>query len=205
MGLVCPELTEDHTDMPLSVPVTPSLIAAEDALIAHLRQHAELLRSAHAATREWRYPSQFHLLLDLGRRFAPVPRPADLVGMPDRRCYSNAAQYALEHEDEGVVYAEGFAQTHEGLDFYLPHAWVALPDGTALDPTWDDQPGRAYVGVPVADRRLWPFDGGGLFQDFDRTLPLLRDGIPREALAELGRPMDPSNREARPGATDPSA
>ncbi|MFJ3780069.1 hypothetical protein ACIPX0_51275 [Streptomyces sp. NPDC090075] len=109
--------------------------------------------------------------------------------MPHQFCYSNAARYALAHRDEGVVYAEGFALTHAGLDVYLPHAWIVRPDGTVLDPTWGDAPGRAYVGIPVADSRLWPVDSGGLLQDFDRTLLLLRNGFPRHALADLGRPL----------------
>ncbi|MEU9599324.1 hypothetical protein AB0E06_21255 [Streptomyces sp. NPDC048109] len=166
-----------------------SLVGAEDDLINHVRQHAELSEAAYLAPESWTYRSQFHILLALGRRFTPTPSPDDLIGMPDRLCYGNAARYALSHRDEGVVYAEGFALTHAGLDFYLPHAWVVHPDGTALDPTWDDAPGRAYVGIPIADSRLWPDDGRGLLHDFDRTLPLLRDGFPRRALADLGRPL----------------
>ncbi|MFF7476998.1 hypothetical protein [Streptomyces sp. NPDC008092] len=166
-----------------------SFMAAEDRLIDHVRQHAELYTSAHRVHANWCHPSQFHLLLDLGRRFIPAPSPDDLIGMPDGACYSNAAMYARTHRGEGVVYAEGFALTPAGLDVYLPHAWVVRPDGTVLDPTWDDAPGRAYVGIPVADPRLWPVDGGSLLQDFHRTLPLLRDGFPPDALADLGRPL----------------
>lgn len=166
-----------------------SLVGAEDDLINHVRQHAELSEAAYLAPESWTYRSQFHILLALGRRFTPTPSPDDLIGMPDRLCYGNAARYALSHRDEGVVYAEGFALTHAGLDFYLPHAWVVRPDGTVLDPTWDDAPGRAYVGIPIADSSLWPDDGGGLLNDIDRTLPLLRDGISRHALADLGRPL----------------
>ncbi|MFK0157927.1 hypothetical protein ACIQVK_38400 [Streptomyces sp. NPDC090493] len=168
---------------------TKSFMAAEDRLIDHLRQHAELYTSTQPVHASWSHPSQFHLLLALGRRFTPVPSPDDLIGMPDRFCYSNAAHYALTHGDEGVVYAEGFALAHAGLEVYLPHAWVVRPDGTVLDPTWDNAPGGAYVGIPVADSRLWPLEGGGLLQDFDRTLPLLRDGFPPDALADLGRPL----------------
>ncbi|MEV5842247.1 hypothetical protein AB0M32_09760 [Streptomyces sp. NPDC051985] len=172
-----------------SAPHTSSLVLAEDRLIDHLRQHAALSEAAHRTPEDWTYRSQFHLLLTLSRRFTPTPSPDDLVKMPDRFCYSNAARYALAHRDEGVVYAEGFALTHAGLDVYLPHAWIVRSDGTVLDPTWDDAPGRAYVGIPVADSRLWPVDSGGLLQDFDRTLPLLRNGFPRHALADLGRPL----------------
>ncbi|WP_416963450.1 hypothetical protein [Streptomyces sp. Agncl-13] len=172
-----------------SAPQTASLIAAEDGLIDHIRQHAELSETAHRKPENWRYPSQFHLLLTMGRRFTPTSSPGSLIKMPDRLCYSNAARYALAHRDEGLVYAEGFALTHAEFDVYLPHAWIVRPDGTVLDPTWDDAPGRAYVGIPIADSRLWPVDGGGLLQDFGRALPLLRDGFPRNTLADLGRPL----------------
>ncbi|NGO66991.1 hypothetical protein [Streptomyces boncukensis] len=166
-----------------------SLIAAEDGLIDYIRQHFRLSEDAHRIPENWSYRSQFHLLLALGRRFTHVPSPDGPTNMPNRLCYSNAARYARDHCDEGVVYAEGFALPRAGLDVYLPHAWVVRSDGTALDPTWDDAPGRAYVGIPVADSRLWPVEGGGLLQDFDRTLPLLRDGFPQNALADLGRPL----------------
>ncbi|MDT0318542.1 hypothetical protein [Streptomyces millisiae] len=168
---------------------TASLIVAEDGLIDHIRQHAGLSEAAYRIPEDWRYRSPFHLLLAFGRRFTHTPSPEGLIGMPARLCYSNAARYALAHRSEGLVYAEGFALTHAELNFYLPHAWVVRPDGTVLDPTWDDAPGRAYVGIPIADSRLWPVAGGGLLQDFDRTLPLLRNGFPPNALADLGRPL----------------
>ncbi|WP_327416406.1 hypothetical protein [Streptomyces sp. NBC_01233] len=174
---------------------TASLSAAEDGLIDYIRQFAELSQDAYHIPASWSYRSQFHLLLALGRRFTPATSLDNLVGMPDRLCYSNAARYARAHRDEGVVYAEGFALTHAGLDVYLPHAWIVRPDGTVLDPTWDDAPGRAYVGIPVANSRLWPVEGGGLLQDFDRTLPLLRDGFPHNALADLGRPLTASGSQ----------
>ncbi|MGW0926610.1 hypothetical protein ACWD3J_47595 [Streptomyces sp. NPDC002755] len=183
------EVIGERRSMTNSTPQAASLIVAEDGLIDHIPQHAELFEAAYRTPEGLRYRSQFHLLLALGRRFTAVPSPEGLIGMPDRLCYSNAAHYALAHRDEGLVYAEGFALTHREGTFYLPHAWIVRPDGTVLDPGWDDAPGRAYVGIPVADSRLWPVDGGSLLQDFDRTLPLLRDGIPRSALADLGRPL----------------
>ncbi|MFE1343701.1 hypothetical protein [Streptomyces sp. NPDC058757] len=171
---------------------TASVIAAEDGLIGHIRQLAEIVSKASRVPEGWSYQNPYQLLMTLGRRFTPVASPDDLIGMPARLCYSNSARYAQAHRDEGVVYAEGFSLTHAGIDVYLPHAWVVRPDGTVLDPTWHDAPGRAYVGIPVKDFRLWPFEGGGLLQDFRRTLPLLRDGIPPSALADLGRPLSPS-------------
>ncbi|MCX2182661.1 hypothetical protein KV205_19310 [Streptomyces sp. SKN60] len=161
----------------------------EDELIHVIRQYAQLTESVSPGTAGWRHPSQYHLLLEHGRRFTAMPSPPDLVGMPDRLCYSNAARYARAHRSEGLLYAEGLALTHEGLDFHLPHAWVVRSDGAVLDPTWNDAPGRAYIGVAVTDMDLWPYDGGGLLSDFERALPLMRDGIPDGVLADVGRPL----------------
>ncbi|MFJ9895399.1 hypothetical protein ACIQPR_19020 [Streptomyces sp. NPDC091280] len=179
-----------------SPPQAAALLAAEEGLIEHIRQHAKLSHGAYHTPDDWTYPSPFHLLMALGRRFTPVPHPGDVPAMPDRLCYSNAARFALAHQGDDFIYAEGFALTHVGTGIYLPHAWVVRPDGTVLDPTWDDEPGRAYFGVAVADSRLWPVDGGGLLHDFERILPLLRDGFPLDALADRGRPLTEGTRES---------
>ncbi|MEU5117165.1 hypothetical protein AB0G64_37520 [Streptomyces longwoodensis] len=53
-----------------------SVVAAEDGLIGYIRQHADLAeRSGYAIPADWRYPSQYHLLLALGRRHTPAPAP----------------------------------------------------------------------------------------------------------------------------------
>lgn len=53
-----------------------------------------------------------------------------------------------------------------------------------------------WVRAAVADPRLWPYAGGGLLQNFDRTLSLLRDGFPPGALADVGRPLLSPSGEA---------
>lgn len=170
-----------------SAPEAASLSAAEEGLIDHIRQ---LAQSTPRAPGSWLYPSQYHLLLALGRRFTPAPSPDDLSSMPGGICHLNAARYALAHQGEGVVYGEGFALMRAGLDLCVPHAWAVRPDGTVLDPTWDDAPGRAYVGIAVADSRLWPAaEEGGLLQNHHRAFPLLREGFSPNALADLGRPL----------------
>ncbi|MFJ4151883.1 hypothetical protein ACIP10_30515 [Streptomyces galbus] len=178
---------ENYRSRADDVSAEASVIAAEDGLIRYIRQHAELAeRSGYEIPADWRHQSQYHLLLALGRRHTPAPRPKGLISMPARLCYSNSAQYARDHQDQGLLYAEGFALT---LDFYVSHAWTVRPDGCVIDPTWGDEPGRAYVGIAVADPELWPFDGGGILQDFRSLLPLLRDGFRHNALADLGRPL----------------
>ncbi|MCZ0984152.1 hypothetical protein O1L60_46175 [Streptomyces diastatochromogenes] len=108
--------------------------------------------------------------------------------MEPRLCYSNAARYARDHRSEGLVYAEGFALPG-GVDFPLAHAWCVRADGTVLDPTWADTPGRAYIGVAFRDPQRWPYDGGGILQDPDRSYSLLKDGLPEDSLLPAGRPL----------------
>ncbi|MFF9344909.1 hypothetical protein ACF1CG_34790 [Streptomyces sp. NPDC014773] len=127
-----------------------------------------------------------HLLLALGRLFTFDPRSHRPIGMPDHRCYENAALYASE--TPGLMYTEGVAlvSTGEGRHICLSHAWAARPDRTAIEPTWDE-PGRAYFGLSIADPVLWPLNGDGLLGAFDKTLPLLRDGLPTGVLGAVGR------------------
>lgn len=162
-------------------------LLCEEAVVSYLREVARLSEGNYM-TEDWVFPTQCHLLLSHGRRFTATPPPSDLVGMPDRYCYSNAAQYALEHRHTGLVYAEGYALPY-GVDFPLAHAWCVRPDGTVLDPTWDDAAGRAYVGVAIRDPQRWPRDGGGVLQDPERGFPLLKGGLPEGALVTLGRPI----------------
>ncbi|WP_414170973.1 hypothetical protein ACMATS_38325 (plasmid) [Streptoverticillium reticulum] len=155
----------------------------------HICQLADQLEHVYD-TRSWTYRTQHHLLLDLGRRFTTTPTtpaPRRLPAMPAGQCCNNAARYAHARHEHGLVYAEGFALDVAGA--YLPHAWCVRPDGSVLDPTWQNAPGRAYIGMLVADRRLWPVEGGGLLEDFRRLLPILRDGLPQQALAVYGRPL----------------
>ncbi|MFE6222975.1 hypothetical protein [Streptomyces sp. NPDC057854] len=171
-----------------------TLLAGEEGLLRYLRTMTQGLPEAGLLrTAGWAYRSPYHLLLAEGRRHDVGPLPDGTEAMPARHCYRNAALYA---RSEGFLYAEGFAQPFAGDDLFLSHAWVVRPDGTALDPTWEWEAGRAYVGIAVADPDLWPYAGGGLLQDVDRTVPLLRDGFRPGALADVGRPLLPAPGDA---------
>ncbi|MER5836028.1 hypothetical protein ABT116_35705 [Streptomyces sp. NPDC002130] len=65
--------------------------------------------------------------------------------------------------------------------------------------TWRSSRGRAVrgpIGALFVRRPLslvaphpLPGDGGGVLQDPERSFPLLKDGLPEEALLPLGRPL----------------
>ncbi|WP_228821316.1 hypothetical protein [Nocardia farcinica] len=160
------------------------------AVANYLRAHAELVEQIRQGRSEWRYLSIYHLLLRHGRSFIPAQRPSSVTKLPERHCFHNAARTAAARP--GLVYAEGFAGAVVGSSVVpIQHAWCVWPDGTVLDPTWD-QPGAAYVGVAVQARLLWPdHRRDGLLADFQRSLPLLQHGIPEAALIELGDPLTP--------------
>ncbi|MFS0691857.1 hypothetical protein [Streptomyces nitrosporeus] len=160
---------------------------SEEAVATYLHDVARLAEGNYN-TDGWAFPTLYHFLLSHGRRFTVSPPPPDLTGMEPRLCYSNAARYARDHRSEGLVYAEGFALPG-GVDFPLAHAWCVRADGTVLDPTWADTPGRAYIGVAFRDPQRWPYDGGGILQDPDRSYSLLKDGLPEGSLLPAGRPL----------------
>ncbi|MGW0670644.1 hypothetical protein [Streptomyces sp. NPDC002746] len=160
---------------------------SEETVATYLQDIARLSEGNYN-TDEWAFPTFYHLLLSHGRRFTASPPPSDLTGMEPRLCYGNAALYARSHPSAGLVYAEGFALP-EGVGFPLAHGWCVRPDGTVVDPTWADTPGRAYIGVAFRDSQRWPYDGGGMLQDPDRSHPLLKDGLAEDTLLPIGRPL----------------
>lgn len=127
--------------------------------LSSVRQYLQLLSSMGALA------GDFYLLL--GRDF--LPAPSDVLRDGDRgprgQCYRNAA--LMSQGSASLVYCEGFA-LQPGL-IPMHHAWCALPDGTALDPTWGQVPGTEYVGVALAPgylaERLSRQDVYGLFAE----------------------------------------
>ncbi|GLW74676.1 hypothetical protein Kpho02_69740 [Kitasatospora phosalacinea] len=162
--------------------------SAEASLLAYLRLSAELSEQSAHGTSGWRYRSPYHLLLEHGRWFIPAALPPAISRLEERYCYANASRTA--RDNAGLLYVEGFGAVDAGQVVPIAHGWCASADGTAVDPTWSDGAGVAYFGIPFADRSLWPDPdlGGSLLQEPRNYLPLLRDGLPANAVASVGRP-----------------
>ncbi|WP_280465841.1 hypothetical protein [Nocardia brasiliensis] len=158
----------------------------ENAVVDYIRMIADVTTQAGHGRPEWVYRSAYHLLLALGRFFVPAPRAPGIPKMPDRYCYENASVTANANASDGLLYAEGFATPGAVMGLPLAHAWCVTPDGTVVDPTWQDS-GAVYFGIALADSAIQPPYAGGLLSDFEQCLPLLRDGVPATALADIGR------------------
>ncbi|HZD16194.1 MAG TPA: hypothetical protein VE196_13950 [Pseudonocardiaceae bacterium] len=152
--------------------------------------------SGDAEFAAWRYSSVAELLLEHGRLFTPGPTISDRG--PWGACYRNASTRADRETDE--VYVEGLACKQERPWLPLEHAWCALGD-QAVDPSWPV--GVAYIGVAFTDefrRRRQRHTGHCSLLWSGATRELLREEIPTEAFAQVGRaqlaelPRDPHPR-----------
>jgi len=129
------------------------------------------------------YRSAYELLLDFGRVFAPRATPPAESTEPGQ-CVRNASDYA-DRSDSAVV-VEGLAIRAGTHGMPIEHAWCAT-GATALDPTWSD--GVAYLGIPFANafrRRCQQTTGHWSLLWSTTVRDLLRDGIPDDALADIG-------------------
>ncbi|MGW4548494.1 hypothetical protein ACWEN4_19285 [Streptomyces violaceorubidus] len=159
----------------------------EETVVSYIRDLARL-SEGHYDTDDWVFPTHYHLLLSHGRRFTATTQPTNPVGAEPKECYSSAARHARDDRPGRLIYAEGYALPHGG-NVPVGHAWCVRPDGTVVDPTWADAPGRAYIGVGFREPQSWPYDGGGILQDWQRSYPLLKGGLSEGALLPYGRPL----------------
>ncbi|QID34383.1 hypothetical protein G3260_000158 [Streptomyces albus] len=138
------------------------LSAAQEALVDWLRGHLALESQLdHHGTAGWKYRSVYGLVAAHGRWFVPAALPAGVRALPKRQCFANAA--ATERRHPELTYSEGFALAHDS-SVPTAHAWCTDADGHAIDPTWSDHGGSAYLGIvpPPALRPRAPRNWGVL-------------------------------------------
>ncbi|NEA18970.1 hypothetical protein [Streptomyces halstedii] len=204
------ERSPDAADpgQPGPAPGTGLLVPAETALIRYLRQRAaEVDPTSEPVLDGWRYPSPYHLLLDVGRFFTPAPLPPGAGPLMVTFCYTNAAQTIADadREDRAWMYVEGYGSCSvDSAVHHAPHAWAT--DGThAIDPIWPADSGCAYLGIPFADPEMWPHPlyGDGILTQYATLLPILREGLPEDAVAGIGRPLPHRVRRRCPESAGP--
>lgn len=76
-----------------------------------------------------------------GQPFSAGVRPSYIKQRPQKECFKNSLELALE---TGLTYVEGY--TFRIIP--ILHAWCIDEDGTVLDPTLRDQEQLEYFGIP---------------------------------------------------------
>lgn len=86
----------------------------------------------------------YELVKKYGKQFVPFLRPPEVFKMQDKECFSNSVMLVMNNPE--LIYCEGYA-VPEYCPILIHHAWVMLPDGSMIDPTWKSA-GEAYRGIP---------------------------------------------------------
>ncbi|MBN9747765.1 hypothetical protein DMP23_43095 [Amycolatopsis sp. A1MSW2902] len=158
-------------------------------LLAWLEDNAAPYRAA-GARRGWRYPTQFDLLLDEGRWFAP-PTHGDADPNAAQICYAASTRLARRR---GLAYVEGYALAEVGESLQvMEHAWCSTTEGVAVDPAWGAGGGKAYLGIAITEAfralvtRRARCAAAIHACEADR-FRLLEHGLPPDAVLDLGIP-----------------
>lgn len=170
-------------------------VAADVAMTAHVAAHNQQALGDNRFP-GWRHLIHADLLVAYGRWFA-APSHAHKSG-PNRECFRNS--HVVATRTKHLVYVEGRA-VPEGFPLAVDHAWcVDLSTGMVIETTWPE-PGRAYLGIPLVDE--WRLAALETAKTWDLLLgpspvaePVLRNGLPREATIEIGRPFGTTPPEA---------
>ena len=138
-----------------------------------------------------KYSGFQELVLDCGQFMEPKPLQKNIKRGKPRYCYNNCQQLALEHSN--LTYVEGFA-TITDASFPLAHAWLATPDGYAIDPTWKT-PGTCYLGISLSIQWVQSIidiryekgykDVVSIFEgNYLEDFSILKYGLPSEAIPQ---------------------
>lgn len=77
------------------------------------------------------------------------------------RCYLNCAEVVMRTwgaGEVGALYCEGWAVVPSLWNIPFEHAWIELPDGRIIDPTWVYEhydPGTRYLASVKFTREQW--------------------------------------------------
>jgi hypothetical protein len=133
---VSPAFDEDKGDISMIVQSAAAGPGLESLLIEHVHRLSRWEQVFGPAT----------ALRSFGRLYTSIARrPQWLVPGEVKQCFRNATAFALVRDD--VTYVEGFA-LDPALPIPLEHAWLVDDKGQVIDPTWDDNVGHVYYGVP---------------------------------------------------------
>lgn len=161
----------------------------QEQMLQYLNLLSNTIGGAHS---DWSYSNFPALLLNNSRFMQSQPLPAGMDRGKVKACYYNS-QVAVLSQPE-LTYVEGYA-IRDGLLLPLPHAWVMTPEGTAIDPTWENNRG-CYLGVAfntdwlmelLSDRaaRGWADENSVFEGNYLEQFSFLQEGLPPAALASM--------------------
>jgi hypothetical protein len=120
----------------------------------------------------------YALVLELGRAFAPQPKPRGIRWGKKKRCYDNAFDLLGQHPT--LVYCEGFVLAGPAL-FPVEHAWCVDEAGNVVDNTLREV-GIGYFSIPFDSKWVVRKVGSGADSLVDQLL--LSKKIPKTAIAK---------------------
>jgi hypothetical protein len=114
----------------------------------YLRSVSEMMQAiANSKRKPTLFSSMYDFLLNEGIDCIytghPRPKGCGVRKMPDKECFGNAHTVASTLP-ERFAYVEGYAL---GI-IPMAHAWLIDMDGKVVDPTWQEDHCREYIGVP---------------------------------------------------------
>lgn len=132
------------------------------------KQYIEMMRDLFkSSANPGKQVEYYDFLLAHGKEYQVEPLPETVVKTRDKflkkftpqmkRCYVNAATFALKCEAQGVQYCEGY-----GISMIpTEHAWNVI-DGKLVDITWkpetrndEELGGQTYFGIIVPQRKVF--------------------------------------------------
>jgi hypothetical protein len=157
----------------------------------YLQDRVSLLKEIRP-NQGWKYIGIEELLLDRGTVMEAKPLPKTIKRGLSKSCYHNCQKIAFKQND--FTYVEGYAVAEE-ISLAIAHAWLMTPEGSAIDPTWDE-PGTAYLGIPFSTnwvksiiaarkQRGREDDLSILEGNYIEGFSLLKEGLPDEAYGKL--------------------
>jgi hypothetical protein len=138
-------------------------------LRVYLEQMVQLRKRGVLSSMGDKYCCPEELVLLHGRRYTPQPFPKVYRRGIPQACFENAYRLAL---NKSVFYVEGFAARCGPIP--VLHAWCVEPESSlVLDPTWVEEPGMAYFGVPIR-LEFRKTQGGSVLDNWRESYPILQ-------------------------------
>lgn len=159
----------------------PTMKGMEQAM----NHHIQMVSGLTTRTLNWKYQCIEDLVLKEGIKFRNCKLPKRFKKKPYKQCFRNCLVMMLDNED--LVYVEGIACWIMAIPMH--HAWLVdiKNPKRVIDPTWDSDKGRTYIGIPFDKRyvskvAIEKSDNFSILDDWKNKFKLLKKGLPKNAI-----------------------